>query len=70
MKATVKVMIMMMNSEDAADDAAEGPQADDQPNPEHSFRVDVRLHAVRNKCVCQDVERPHAKRQHCTHQVH
>lgn len=62
--------MMMMKSEDTADDAAGGPQADEESDPEHSFGVYVWLHMVRDECVSQDVERPHTKCQHCTHQVH
>lgn len=60
----------VIKREDAADDAAEGPQADDQSNPEHLFGVYVWLHAVWDDCMYQDVERPHTKRHPCAHQVH
>lgn len=60
----------MQRVKDTADDARQRPEADAQSRPERGFAVDVRLHAVRQQRLDEDVERADAEGQHGAHQVH
>lgn len=55
---------------DTADDAAQSPDSDAEPDQVDGLAVNERLHVERQHSLSQDVESPDPEGQHRPHQVH